>query len=45
MFAIEVESTKFQGLSMVKQHRLVQEILAEEIKTWHGVQLVTKVAK
>ncbi|KAF8466663.1 bola-like protein, partial [Kalaharituber pfeilii] len=42
MYAIEIASTKFKGLSMLKQHRLVQEILAEEIKGWHGVQLRTE---
>ena len=43
MYAIEVASPKFKGLTMMKQHRLVQEILDKEIKGWHGLQLRTKV--
>ncbi len=43
MFAIEVVSKKFRGLSVIKQHRLVNEVLGEEIKGWHGLQLKTKV--
>ncbi|GMG26125.1 unnamed protein product [Ambrosiozyma monospora] len=45
MFAISVESGKFKGLTMVKQHRLVNEILKDEIAKWHGLQLKTKVVK
>lgn len=41
MFAIIVESSKFKGLPMIK-HRLVNEILKDEIKQWHGLQLRTK---
>ncbi|KAI5838220.1 bola protein [Morchella snyderi] len=43
MYAIEIASRSFKGLPVVKQHRLVQEVLSEEIKGWHGVQLRTKV--
>ncbi|KAF8543007.1 bola protein [Trichophaea hybrida] len=42
MYAIEIASGKFKGLPMIRQHRIVNEVLAEEIKTWHGVQLRTK---
>lgn len=42
MFAITVESSKFKGISMVKQHRLVNEVLKDEIAKWHGIQLRTK---
>lgn len=42
MFAILVESAKFKGLPMIKQHRLVNETLKDEIKKWHGLQLKTK---
>ncbi|CAK9442194.1 uncharacterized protein LODBEIA_P59370 [Lodderomyces beijingensis] len=42
MFAISVESPKFKGLPMIKQHRLVNEKLKDEIKKWHGLQLKTK---
>ncbi|KAF6006861.1 hypothetical protein HII13_003987 [Brettanomyces bruxellensis] len=42
MFAISIESGKFNGLSTVKQHRLVNRILKDEISKWHGLQLKTK---
>ncbi|CAD1810920.1 BolA-like family protein [Candida parapsilosis] len=44
MFAILVESSKFKGLPMIKQHRLVNDLLKDEIKKWHGLQLKTKSA-
>lgn len=45
MFAINVTSPKFKGLTMVKQHKLVNSILADEIAKWHGLQLKTKAQK
>lgn len=42
MFAIEVESSRFKGIPMIKQHRIVNEVLKEEIAKWHGLQLKTK---
>lgn len=42
MFAISVESKAFKGLPMIKQHRLVNEVLKDEISKWHGLQLKTK---
>lgn len=42
MFAIDVTSAKFKGLSIVKQHKLVNEILKDDIQRWHGLQLRTK---
>ncbi|KAL7776360.1 hypothetical protein CFE70_006776 [Pyrenophora teres f. teres 0-1] len=44
MYAIEVESPKFKGLTVIKQHKMVNEVLKDEIKSWHGVQLRTKAA-
>lgn len=38
-FAISVESDKFKGLSKIKQHQLVNKVLEEEVKTWHGMQV------
>ena len=43
MYGIEVVSERFRGLNMLKQQRLVNEVLGEEIKGWHGVQLRTSV--
>lgn len=45
MFAINVTSDKFKGISMVKQHKLVNSILSKEISQWHGLQLSTKAPK
>lgn len=42
MFAIEVESSKFKGIPMIKQHRIVNDVLKDEIAKWHGLQLKTK---
>lgn len=42
MYALDIVSTRFHGLPVIKQHRLVNKVLAEEIKKWHGVQLKTR---
>ncbi|KAK9322548.1 putative altered inheritance of mitochondria protein [Lipomyces orientalis] len=42
MFAISIVSKAFNGVPMIKQHRMVNEVLADEMKEWHGVQLNTK---
>ncbi|QDS74792.1 BolA-like protein 3 [Venturia effusa] len=42
MYAVSITSEKFRGLAVIKQHRLVNEILGEDIKSWHGIQLRTK---
>ncbi|KAK8159251.1 bola protein [Phyllosticta citrichinensis] len=44
MYALYIESPKFKGLTVIKQHKMINEILADEIKSWHGVQLRTKAA-
>jgi stress-induced morphogen len=44
MYALSIDSPKFKGLSIVKQHKLVNTVLADEIAGWHGVQLRTKAA-
>jgi BolA-like protein 3 len=41
-FAIHVVSEKFNGLMMVKQHRLVNDILKDHIKDIHGMTLNTQ---
>ena len=42
MYGIDIVSEKFRGLGMLKQQRLVNEVLGEQIKGWHGVQLKTR---
>ncbi|KAF9434572.1 hypothetical protein BGZ76_007780 [Entomortierella beljakovae] len=44
MYQVEVVSSAFKDLNMVKQHRLVNETLKEEIKGMHGIRLTTKAA-
>jgi stress-induced morphogen len=43
MFRIYVESSSFLGQSLIQQHRQVHDILKEDIKNMHGLQLTTKV--
>lgn len=38
-YAIIIASDRFKGLSMVKQHQLVNQALKAEIKTIHGLQV------
>lgn len=42
MYALDIVSEQFEGLPVIKQHRLVNKALEEEIKNWHGVQLKTR---
>uniref|UniRef100_A0A6B2LWG3 BolA-like protein n=1 Tax=Arcella intermedia TaxID=1963864 RepID=A0A6B2LWG3_9EUKA len=44
-FNIYVESPDFKGLSLIKQHQLVNSVLQEEIKQVHGVSLKTVIPK
>ncbi|KAI9321222.1 bola protein [Dichotomocladium elegans] len=41
MYAIDIASKAFEGTSIVKQHRMVNQILKDEIKEMHGLQLKT----
>lgn len=43
MYAVEISSEKFKGLTLLKQHRLVKDALGDDVKQWHGFQLRTKV--
>lgn len=42
MYTITVVSEDFKGKSIVKQHQLVTKLISDDIKQWHGFQLVTK---
>lgn len=44
-YAIEIASKRFAGLTMLKQHRLVNEVLQEDIKQWHALRLSTTAVK
>lgn len=43
MYGIQIVSERFRGLNMLKQQRLVNQALGDQIKGWHGVQLRTSV--
>jgi BolA-like protein 3 len=43
MYGIEITSEKFRGANMLKQQRMVNAVLGDQMKQWHGVQLRTKV--
>ncbi|KXH66389.1 BolA-like protein [Colletotrichum salicis] len=42
MYAIDITSAKFKGANMLKQQRMVNAVLGDMMKQWHGVQLRTK---
>jgi stress-induced morphogen len=44
-YAIDISSKKFNGLTQLKQHRLVNEVLKEELKQWHAIRLTTSAVK
>lgn len=45
MYEVLVESEEFKGLSIVKQHRMINEILKDQIKEMHGLRIHTVVPK
>lgn len=44
-FSISISSSQFEGKSTLQQHKLVQEVLKEEIPQIHGLTLKTKASK
>ncbi|TPX69595.1 hypothetical protein SpCBS45565_g02312 [Spizellomyces sp. 'palustris'] len=42
MYSIQIASPLFKGQSLVKQHRMVTELLSEDIKGMHGIQIKTE---
>ncbi|XP_031829201.1 bolA-like protein 3 [Nomia melanderi] len=45
MFEISVIAPEFEGLNTVKQHRMINEVLKEEIKDMHGIRIYTSIPK
>lgn len=43
MYGIEISSERFRGATMLKQQRMVNSVLGDLMKNWHGVQLKTRV--
>lgn len=41
-FRVEVTSSAFKDKLMIQQHRMINEVLREEIKQIHGLTIVTK---
>lgn len=41
-FRVEVTAPSFEGRSLLEQHRVVNTVLADEIKQIHGLTIVTK---
>lgn len=44
-FRVTVESNAFQGLTTIKQHRLVQAALKDEVANMHSIQVFTSSPK
>jgi stress-induced morphogen len=38
-YAITIASAAFKGMTVVKQHRLVNQVLKKEIRDIHGLQV------
>lgn len=45
MYSVYVEASSFGGKSKVAQHKMVTELLKEQIKDMHGLSIKTKVSK
>ena len=43
MYKVNIQSPKFAGISLVKQHRMVTEVLRSEIVEMHGLTINTSV--
>ncbi|KAM0738024.1 hypothetical protein ACQRIT_007500 [Beauveria bassiana] len=43
MYAIEIEAEAFRGQTILKQQRMVNAALGDVVKSWHGVQIRTRV--
>ncbi|XP_011158622.1 bolA-like protein 3 isoform X2 [Solenopsis invicta] len=43
MFDINVVAPEFKGLNTMKQHRIINEVLKEEIKDMHGLRIRTSI--
>eukprot|EP01017_Pseudomicrothorax_dubius_P044319 TRINITY_DN747_c0_g1_i1.p1 TRINITY_DN747_c0_g1~~TRINITY_DN747_c0_g1_i1.p1 ORF type:complete len:111 (-),score=26.37 TRINITY_DN747_c0_g1_i1:53-385(-) len=45
MYKIRVESPQFEGKTRIEQHRMVQELLKEQLKNAHGFNISTSSSK
>lgn len=44
MYALQIASPLFESARMVKQHRMVTEVLKMDINGMHGIQIKTEVS-
>jgi stress-induced morphogen len=44
-FQVKIKSEEFNGKNLISQHRMVNEILKEELKDIHSLQLKTEPEK
>lgn len=42
MFEVHIKSAQFKGLSMIKQHQMVNAALKDEVKQMHGIRIFTQ---
>ena len=42
-YHVKVVSKTFDNLSKLKQHRMVQDVLKDDIKKWHAIRIDTSV--
>ncbi|VDP18323.1 unnamed protein product [Soboliphyme baturini] len=42
MYQVYVKSDKLSGTSVVEQHKMVNNILKEQIKNMHGIRIITE---
>ncbi|KAG5672666.1 hypothetical protein PVAND_002777 [Polypedilum vanderplanki] len=42
LFEVHIKSRDFKGLSLVKQHQMVNKALKEEVKQMHGIRIFTQ---
>eukprot|EP00232_Nephroselmis_pyriformis_P009768 CAMPEP_0182891854 /NCGR_PEP_ID=MMETSP0034_2-20130328/23513_1 /TAXON_ID=156128 /ORGANISM="Nephroselmis pyriformis, Strain CCMP717" /LENGTH=114 /DNA_ID=CAMNT_0025025489 /DNA_START=205 /DNA_END=547 /DNA_ORIENTATION=- len=45
MYDVKITSDQFAGKTIIKQHKMVTEVLQEDIPQWHGFVLKTKAPK
>ncbi|XP_026813855.1 bolA-like protein 3 [Rhopalosiphum maidis] len=43
IFEVFISTTEFKGMSMVKQHQLINEVLKDQIKAMHGIRIHTEI--
>ncbi|XP_070490642.1 bolA-like protein 3 [Chironomus tepperi] len=42
MFEVNIKSPEFKGMSLVKQHQLVNKVLKEQVTQMHGIRIFTE---